>query len=1834
MKKNITLSYLIATVLLLITGHVGFAQFSNVTINATSTTNGAWSGTTVGPYVFTPTANSATILNTDILNRLVGSGGFASNNVTIVTTAAGGSQPGNIVVSNGGTIATTSTTQRVLTFTANGGVTISSAINLTPTSNANAAGRPGTSVVITAGGAVAINAALTTTGGATTAPSFGSGGNGGVAGNITITAGGGFSSTAAINASGGAASGSFSNRTGGNSGTISITATGSALTLGSTLTSSGGAGYLLGDGGDANNITLSGSTTAITGAITASGGSGISADGADISITGTAGIRITANITAVGGGVGTAGDITINDGATVVTTGGGVNDGQTAASVINAGNLVKNGAGTLNIAGTNTYNGNTTINAGIVRVSSTAASGSNVNGAFGNNPLGLATLTLNSAGLQFNNATFSRPISVTGNSTLDAYGAARSVSPTISGTGTLTIGANTVASAEGQDLTLTAVISGGLALVKSFSSELTLSAANTFTGAKTLNAGTLNINNANALGTIAGTFTINGGSLDNASAAAITTLNYVQSWAADFSFIGTQNLNLGTGNVTMTASRQVTVTANTLTVGGVINAPTLSLTKLGAGVLAMGATAKTFNSLTISAGTFTSTSNTLSIAGDFSNSGTFTHASGTTRFNGSTQSITGSSTTAFSTLTIITGSTVTGVAASTAVTFNINSGGKYIQQAGTTMPGTTKNFVAGSTYELQATGVTFSGATYGYLIINFVSGNTSTAGNLTSVLNDLVIQNTGTGSFRLAANTSPVITIAGKIQLTAGKLHLVTGTGTPSVTVNGDIVLNGGTFQPMLGAGVPSLFVKGNWMNNGATFTAGTSNVSFNSAAAPQNISGSSPNTFYNLTNSNTDISGLSLDADITVSGVLSLSSASNGIFSTGANTVFVNNSANAAVVRPGVGYVVGNLKRRIATAGGAYSFPIGSFLGYTPVSLNFNNGNTAGDVNITTTDGVSADYPYATLSSTAQLARTWTITNGGAGTFNADAIFTFLPDDLLNGATAAGLKGYKFDAPSTYAYSANTAPGSDQFSFNAITSFSEFGAGECMGGLAVDGTVTNVTCNSGSDGSITTFVIGNVTPVTYSWNTSPVQTTPNISGLTAGFYTVTIQEETTCSASHQFEVTQPAAVPPPVSDGDQTVCSDGSPTQTLTASATGGIITWYNVPTGGSPVTPTQVGVGTSTYYAEASDGTCSSLSRTAVTLIINPVPNAPVSGGDQAVCSDGTGTQTLTATATGGTITWYDAPSGGNIVTPTQTGVGTSTYYAEASDGTCSSLTRTAVTLLIRALPATPTVSVTQPDCFTATGTITVTNPTGVGFQYNIGAGYQGSPVFPGQAPGNYNVTVQDNFGCVSLTPASATVDPQPFVPAAPVVNGIVNVCPYLGTDEEVTYTASASGATSFTWTLPPNVVLVSQTSNSINVKFNPGLFGQANQQIRVRSVSVCGTGPMTIFYLHTQSPVTPVPISGPTNVCELIGTLTPATYTITKALSATGYSWSGPAGATITHPAGTGVNDTTINVVFDNTYAGGSFTVTATNGCGTSGTRSIAVPRTPSATPGLVSGPTNVCANILPEGTAAVYSINPVAGATSYTWSAPAGSVVTHPNGAGANDYTITVQFPIGFTSGTITVSSTNGCGTSGIRSLAVNKLNPATPSVIDVIQLQACPNRQYSYTLSAVPANSTSVLWTIPSGQGAMLVSQTATSIVVSYPSTAVTGSVTAQSVNNCGSSTVRSSSVKLPACPPPDGFAKGGNEQPAISKQALTLAEDKLEIKVFPNPTVNQFNLQVLTAGKSAIHVNVSDMQGRRLKNITVMPYQTIQLGADLKAGSYLVEVIQGDKRTTQKILKF
>jgi autotransporter-associated beta strand protein len=136
---------------------------------------------------------------------------------------------------------------------------------------------------------------------------------------------------------------------------------------------------------------------------------------------------------------------------------------------------------------------------------------------------------------------------------------------------------------------------------KAGTGTLTLNGASSYADTTSVEGGTLVFGNASAIGT--GPLTLAGGNLDSSVANLVNANNNVQNWNSDFTFVGSQNLNLGTGTVTPSANRQVTVSANTLTVGGVIGGGAIVLTKAGGGTLRLNGNNTYSGGAIISAGT-------------------------------------------------------------------------------------------------------------------------------------------------------------------------------------------------------------------------------------------------------------------------------------------------------------------------------------------------------------------------------------------------------------------------------------------------------------------------------------------------------------------------------------------------------------------------------------------------------------------------------------------------------------------------------------------------------------------------------------------------------------------------------------------------------------------------------------------------------------------------------------------------------------------------------------------------------------------------------------------------------------------------------------------------------------------------------------------------------------------------------------------------------------------------------------------------------------------------------------------------------------------------------
>lgn len=582
-------------------------------------------------------------------------------------------------------------------------------------------------------------------------------------------------------------------------------------------------------------------------------------------------------------------------------------------------NLTFSGSGTKTIGGSTLVNGILTVSAN----TSLAIGSNNLSASSVNLQCGASTSSASITGTGI--LTLGGNINVT-NSAGGTIGANISTPIALGATRTITVADDGTSAA---DLTISSVISGtGFGIIKNGAGTLALSGTNTFSGGATLNTGTLNIGNTSALGAASGTFTIAGGSINASS--PITTVNYPIALNGDFSFIGTNSLNLGTGTVTMNADRQITVNANTLTIGGVIAQSTRSLTKSGNGTLSFGSNSVDLNSLSINAGTLVSSSGNLSLQGNFNNSGTFTHNSGTVIFAGTSaiQTITSSSTVTFNNLT--TNKAVGNVVLAN----NITVGGALTLTAGALNLGSNTLTINGT--------VSSAGGTLG-------------AGSGTVTFSGTAPQNVPTGIF--TSNTIGNLNILNATGVTFNSSTAVTGT----MTVNGlftptsSAVLSGGTLTGSGTIQVNNTTVPNSLAGQYTQTTKTTSGltVEFNGAAA-QSVDAL---TYGSLKISNSN--GAALNGSATA-GSLNLNA---GILSIGNNTLTVNGAVSRTA-----GALAGSISSSLTLGGaaGTLFFDNSGANNYLKV-LTINNGASAtlgNALNIADYDGTAAEGRLSVIGS------------------------------------------------------------------------------------------------------------------------------------------------------------------------------------------------------------------------------------------------------------------------------------------------------------------------------------------------------------------------------------------------------------------------------------------------------------------------------------------------------------------------------------------------------------------------------------------------------------------------------------------------------------------------------------------------------------------------------------------------------------------------------------------------------------------------------------------------------------------------------------------------------
>lgn len=370
-------------------------------------------------------------------------------------------------------------------------------------------------------------------------------------------------------------------------------------------------------------------------------------------------------------------------------------------------------------------------------------------------------------------------------------------------------------------------------------------------------------------------------------------------------------------------------------------------------------------------------------------------------------------------------------------------------------------------------------------------------------------------------------------------------------------------------------------------------------------------------------------------------------------------------------------------------------------------------------------------------------------------------------------------------------------------------------------------------------------------------------------------------------------------------------------------------------------------------------------------------------------------------------------------------------------------------------------------------------------------------GTTPDTIRVTI--NHPCGTSSQSKLAVSPINSTGAPGAITGPTAVC----SGSSVTYSiAAVAGATSYAWTAPAGWT-GSSTTNSITLTA-----AASSGNISVTASSGCGTSAAsTLAVTSSTGTASPGAITGAAAPC--VGTT--GTYSVATVPGALSYTW--------TLPSGWSGTSTTNSISATVGTASGNITVSTTNGCGAGTPATLAVaPISTPATPGTISGPAVIC-----NGAAATYSVTPVSTATSYTW--------TVPTGWTGSSTTSSLTTTPAATSGNITVTATNACGTSAAATLAVTSTSP--PAAPGTITGATAPCSGTTQTYSVPSATGVTYNWTLPTGW-----TGSSTTNSISATVGAGSGNVSVTASNSCGASAASTLAVAPIAAPSQPGTMSG------------------------------------------------------------------------------------------------
>jgi uncharacterized protein (TIGR02145 family) len=514
-------------------------------------------------------------------------------------------------------------------------------------------------------------------------------------------------------------------------------------------------------------------------------------------------------------------------------------------------------------------------------------------------------------------------------------------------------------------------------------------------------------------------------------------------------------------------------------------------------------------------------------------------------------------------------------------------------------------------------------------------------------------------------------------------------------------------------------------------------------------------------------------------------------------------------------------------------------------------------------------------------------------------------------------------------------------------------------------------------------------------------------------------------------------------------------------------------------------------------------------------------------------------------------------------------------------------------------------------------------------------------------YYCTITDAYGnsCRDSVRVSFSNGTAPATPGT--VSGPTNVCSLIGSAPNsgpVTYIIRrVTNATSYQWTIPAGVTLVSgQGDTAITVTFS-STFNSGNLSVRAanRCGVLSGSRTLTVTKQTAATPAAiqreflPVSIPAVTDVCNVAT----ATYRIRKVANATSYNWTLRQGtrATLTRINPPGVNDTAVIVQFAPGFLRDTISVTAVTPCSQSTARTLIVssqftPPTVSSITSSTGNFTPCISNVVTYTASAPMPTSTQSAIRAYRWTLPAFCTITTASGDSSS---ITVRMDPGFTGGTLSVRARSACGVLGTARTAGLGYLPPTPTNITAStgSYNACVGNQITY-LAVVPAPTSTqrraifYRWTRPNNTSIVSALPDSSSIILQFNAGFTGGTLTVRGQTACGAiGTARSQTLTSTGC------ITGKQPNPALTESKVA-GETDFDVKLYPNPTRNEFVLEIRSSKSGPFQVHVLDALGRRLSTQTAQPMQTLRLGSTLRPGTYTLELMRGNDKKLIKAIKF